>query len=253
MSARSLSLGGRDIVKEVKEKKSIARRDQVEERKRKYEMLKKEEEEEQRQALSRLDHVIDSAESEDDNDDNEDELDPSFISSSWRPKKEVKPLVIPPEILFRERVVMAVVRGGINAEPLVDVVAAIITEVGGDLDDYFLNADNVRDRIARTSQDYADKDKESWVPPVAPILQWDEKKDKDRDGKEEIRMPVVVSGDERPPKSIGSFKLPSSKAISIATTVVEEAASWGIGSGPDQVKPVLTLWDTTNANSGLLP
>ena len=36
----------------------------------------------------------------------------------------------------------------------------------------------------------------------------------------------------------------------IKETVVKEAESWGIGKKDGQAKPAMTLWDTTNTNSG---
>ena len=55
------------------------------------------------------------------------------------------------------------------------------------------------------------------------------KKRMERYGEEQIRMALVVSGFERPPKMLGSYELNDGKAAMIKETVVKEAESWGIG------------------------
>ena len=71
-----------------------------------------------------------------------------------------------------------------------------------------------------------------------------------KDGKEEIRLVVLVSGDERPPKSIGSFPIPDGRAETISREVIKQAKEWGVGEEENEAKPCLTLWDNTNVNSG---
>ena len=80
----------------------------------------------------------------------------------------------------------------------------------------------------------------------------------ERYGKEQIRMPLVVSGDERPPKMLESYEINDRKAATIEESVVKEVwgnCNWGIGEedGQAQAKPAMTLWDTTNTNSGQIP
>ena len=62
-------------------------------------------------------------------------------------------------------------------------------------------------------------------------------------------MPVLVAGDERDPKMIGSFELVDGKGATVAETVVKEAKARGIGK-EDGRAPVLSIWDTTASNSG---
>jgi hypothetical protein len=90
--------------------------------------------------------------------------------------------------------------------------------------------------------------KSSYKPPKYPILQWDEKKT-ERNGEIETRMPVVISGDERNPKHIGSFKLPNGCGFTIAATVVQEVREWGVKQ--EEPKPVMMVFDTTSSNSDM--
>ena len=46
----------------------------------------------------------------------------------------------------------------------------------------------------------------------------------ERYGKEQIRMPLVVSGDERPPKMLESFEINDGKAATNEETVVKQVA-----------------------------
>ena len=78
----------------------------------------------------------------------------------------------------------------------------------------------------------------------------------ERYGKEQIRMPLVVSGDERPLKMLESYEVKDGKAATIEETVVKETVSWsnwGIGKRDGQAKPAMTLWDTTNTSSSQIP
>ena len=101
---------------------------------------------------------------------------------------------------------------GLTADDVVGLLAAIITESGGNTNDYFLSFSNVHDKKTKKTREIAKEVKEEWVAPDAPILHWDEKKIT-RHEKEEIRMPVLVSGDERPPRLLGSFKLENGKSL----------------------------------------
>ena len=75
-------------------------------------------------------------------------------------------------------------------------------------------------------------------------------------GEEQIRMPLVVSGDERPPIILESYEVKDGKATTIEETVVKKMVSWGnwgIGKEDEQAKPSMTLWDTTNTSSSQIP
>ena len=74
---------------------------------------------------------------------------------------------------------------------------------------------------------------------------WDEK-GVERNGEHQIRMPVLVAGDD--PQLIGSVQLPDGKGPTIGGAVVAESAKWGVGK--DGAVPVMSLFDTTGANSG---
>ena len=66
----------------------------------------------------------------------------------------------------------------------------------------------------------------------------------ERYGKEQIKMPLVVSGEERPPKLLESYEINDGKAATIEETVVKEAESWdnwGNGKDDGQAKPVNSI------------
>ena len=128
-------------------------------------------------------------------------------------------------------------------------LSAIVSASGGKVANYFLNAGNVSERRGAVAREMAEAEKRKYNAPNPCVLQWDEKR-MERYGEEQIRMPLVVSGDERPPKMLGSYELNDGKAATIKETVVKEAEPWGIGKKDGEAKPAMTLWDTTNTNSG---
>ena len=52
----------------------------------------------------------------------------------------------------------------------------------------------------------------------------------ERYGKEQIIMPLVVSGDERPPKMLESYEINDGKVATIEESVVKEAEYGAIGA-----------------------
>ena len=64
--------------------------------------------------------------------------------------------------------------------------------------------------------------KKKFVPPNPCVLLWDEKKI-ERNKQKEVRMMVMVAGDERPPNMIGSYSLADGKGNTVAETVVKKA------------------------------
>ena len=245
LNARTMSLGGTDRIKEQKEKKAEARRQSAEAYKRKYEDMVKEEEEEQKNALQRLEQLVGE---ETESPDESEEADPTFTRNAKR-KKAISPLYVPPDILYKKEVVDAMTRNQVSAQELVEIFSAIVSESGGKIENYYLNSDNVRDQCGNTALNTAKVEKEKWSPPNPLVLMWDEKK-MDKDGQDQIRMPILAAGDDRPPHMLGSFKIPNGKAASIRDTVMKETKSWGIGKDEGEAKPCLTVWDTTKTNSG---
>ena len=79
---------------------------------------------------------------------------------------------------------------------------------------------------------------------------WDEKKVV-RDGKEDVRLVVLIGGDERPPKAIGSFPIADGKAETVSNEVIKQTKKWGVGNEPGETKPCVTLWDNASSNSGI--
>ena len=63
-------------------------------------------------------------------------------------------------------------------------------------------------------------------------------------------MAVVIAGDERPPKMLGSFPISDGKAETVKNEVMAQTKKWGISPETSDVQPAMTLWDTTNSNSG---
>ena len=57
---------------------------------------------------------------------------------------------------------------------------------------------------------------------------WDEKRI-ERNKQEEVRMVVMVAGEERPPNMIGSFPLADGKGSKVAEAVVKKAKEWKVG------------------------
>ena len=57
-------------------------------------------------------------------------------------------------------------------------------------------------------------------------------------------------------KMLESYEINDRKAATIEESVVKEVwgnCNWGIGEEDGQAKPAMTLWDTTNTNSGQIP
>ena len=98
--------------------------------------------------------------------------------------------------------VESMTRRKLTPNALVDVFSSIVVESGGNLGDYFLSSSNLHKWKSKVAKEMAADEKEGWKPPVHCVLMWDEKKI-ERDGEEEIRMPVMAAGDGRPPYPLG--------------------------------------------------
>ena len=189
-----MSLGGKDGKAEEKEKKAAVRKERVEAQKRRYEESKKEAEEKQKD----LDRFVGS-EVDVDVDDGDD---PSFSPPTTRRRLDAAPpLEVPRNVLTQEAVQMSMTRCKISPESAVDYFSAIVAASGGKLSNYSLNACNIGIARGRGARKSVEEEKQEWSPPDPAALLWNEKRI-ERDGKEEIRMAVLVCGDDRPAKLI---------------------------------------------------
>ena len=96
---------------------------------------------------------------------------------------------------------------------------------GGKVANCFLNAGNVSKRRGAVARKMAEAEKQKYKAPNPCVLQWDEKR-MERYGEEQIGMPLVVSGDKRPPKILGSYELNDGKAATIKETVGHWEGRW---------------------------
>ena len=97
------------------------------------------------------------------------------------------PITIPKDILSRPNVVAACQRLKLSGEGSAYLVAVIIKECGGNIDDYSLNASNTNRQRKRVAGEMAAEKKEKWQPPDFPVLQWDEKR-MQQHGETKIRL-----------------------------------------------------------------
>ena len=212
-----MHLGSIDKKAEAKAARKEELKEKEENRKRKYEQIKKEEEEEAKGSWARLEEFCGEGV------DAKEEVDSAYEPPSSRTRKRtIPPLRVPANILSRPRVVESMTRRKITPNALIDIFSSIVVESGGNLDEYFLSSNNLHTRKSQVAREMAVDEKKSWKPPVHCVLMWDEKKI-ERNGEEEIRMPVLVAGDERPPTLIGSVKLENGKAPTITEGVVSQA------------------------------
>ena len=130
---------------------------------------------------------------------------------------------------------------------MVDLVSAVLAESGADLADYNLSANHLNTKKNKQVVEYAEEKKENYNPPEFPIYAWDEKH-LERHGIVENRLAVSICGDERDPQHIGSCLLEDGKGVTTAKEIATQSAKWGVGK--DGKLPVMSLYDTTSANSG---
>lgn len=196
---RKMSLGGRDRKAEQKEKRVEERIMKEESRKRKYEEMKRKQEENQRNAHAELEAMfpedLSTAEKE--------SSDSSYAPPESRRRIEIPPLNMPRNVLMQQDVAECMIREQITGTMAVAFLSAIVSASGGKVANYFLNAGNVSERRGAVARKMAEAEKRKYKAPNPCVLQWDEKR-MERYGEEQIRMPLVVSGDERPPKMLGS-------------------------------------------------
>ena len=225
-----MSLGGRDKKAEDKARKKQARLEREKNQKQKYEAKKKEEEERQKGAVEELNSFLGEGEEEMEEgvipDEGSESRDPTFSPSPTpSPRRRHRRVVPPPlhmprNVLSHKAVQRAITRNKMSSAAAVDLVSAVIVASNGNLKNYFLNAGNATVRRSKGNKTMAAEAKEKFVPPDPCILLWDEKRI-ERNKQEEVRMVVMVAGDERPPNMIGSFPLPDGKGSSVAEAVVK--------------------------------
>ena len=234
--------------------RAVERKRKIEDQQKRYEQTKAEEEKRQREAAAEFEKMdlgedASASRSNSSRSRSENRTDPSFSppQSTKRKKAPVPALYVPKDILTRKKVMEASTLGGVSRGTLVNLLAAIVAESGGDLNYYNLSANHLNQKGKAAAVKWAQGKKESYTPPEHPIILWDEKK-LQRNQKAENRMPVVIVGDGKE-QHIGSFLLADGRAETVATEVVTQAAEWGVGK--EGTKPVLQVWDTCPVNSGL--
>ena len=214
-------------------------------RKRKYECQKAEDQTLQKTAWARLEEHLGEERAYKGKDQEEEYVPPN----RKRRRMEPPPLALPRDVITHPLLLESMARCGTTNSSMADHLATIIKIANGNLGDYNLSPDNVRKQKSKKLKAAAESKREAWKPPPFPCISWDEKQI-ERHGKKENRMPIVISGDERPPTHIESVELPDGKGATIAHGVTEAARKWGVHGGEGGVKPVMCMLDTTASNSG---
>ena len=151
LSDRRFSIAGRDFKQEKKEAKAEDARIKKEERKRKLEEEKKEEAEAQAGAWDRLEEIC----GEDQDESVEVKGDDDYGTRRIHRQSSAPPLNMPRNILYRRLVVEYMNQKGLTADDVVGLLAAIITESGGNTNDYFLSFSNVHDKKTKKTREMA--------------------------------------------------------------------------------------------------
>ena len=162
MNERSFTLGGNDSKAIARDQKAAEREERIQRQKRKYEEDKKAEEEKQKNAKRDLDVLL----GEDSEGEMEATDDVSYLPPVTRKSLAAPPpLHVPRNVLLREGVQEAMTRNKISPHSIVDLWCAIVTESGGNVADYCLNAGHIGEKRNETAISSLEKEKKMWTPP----------------------------------------------------------------------------------------
>ena len=250
LGPRRCSLGGVDKKKEARVSRKLAEKKRRKDQRKREEERVKREKGQQEGAAEELESLDLGPENSTSKRKNQPNADATYVppeSKSHR-RRSPDPVKMPRDICARVKCIGSMARGNVSGEFIVDWFTSALTESGADLSQFNLSANHLNKQKGKKMKELLEEKKANFVPPKAPVLQWDEKKII-RHGEVENRMAVSIAGDERPPQHIGSFLLENGKAETVATEVVSNAAEWGVGK--DQVVPSMQVWDTAGTNAGI--
>ena len=192
-----------------------------------------------------------STESEDDADQGNTDMkeDPDYTAPKETTRSDDTLTLTVPRNMTGSGVAATFDRCNISSEAATHVLASVVTEGGGDLDEVSISASTIRRRRNACRKVLSDQMKQEFSPPSHTVVHWDGKmlQDEHGEGKSE-RLAVMVSGNTEQcvqGKILSARKIESSTGEDQAAEVFRCLQEWSL---EDTVRAM--CFDTTASNTG---